>query len=873
MNSNHAAPKSKAPPIDLKRLSKSDFEKSDIEPLGVNADAIPELLKQYDHWVCWRLETRDGKRTKSPYDPRTGYGAKAGDPSTWVDFDTALAAYTNGGYDGIGFEFHTDDLVCGIDLDDCRDSVTGELDEWAQQIVDRFNTYTEISPSQTGVKLFLKGKKPKGRNRKDHIEIYDNARFFCVTGHVHGHTRRVQNRQDQLIAFHSELFPTITEPIANGKLTKRNETQQEVVNEEPTDPTKLTDDEIITLVRRAKNSSKFKRLFDRGNTSEYGNDDSAADEALICILAFYTRDAAQLDRLFQRSALMREKWNRQDYRDRTIDKAISCTSEVYNPPPAQREVDEDWLEEEKARLTEEDVPRHRPVVVVNFEESEAASHTMDVLASDSNVFQRAKLLVTINKQKKPPKIKGIKQPRAPWIEPIPKELLRERLTRLALFADVKIQKGVPCLQRTRPPGWLVGAIDRRTLWPKARDLHSLTEVPVLKPDGTVLVKPGYDQDTGLYLACKTSDLPKMSANPTHKDAVKARDRLLNLVCDFPFKAEEHTAAWLASLLTPLARFAFEGPAPLFLIDANSPGVGKTLLATVVARIVTGHDFPVTHYTRDANELRKRLTSVAVHGQKMLLFDNVDGAFGDAVIDAWLTGTVWEDRFMGFNKIVSAPIDCVCYATAHNAQLAGTIFRRICHVRLETKLEKPDKREGFVHDDLHGHVNANRMAYLSDALTILSAFCKAGRPAERLPAWGSFFGWSDLVRQAVVWVGMADPGATREVLREKADPAAAAMRIVLDNWSVLDPKGRGLTAKEVEHKMYGSIGFDRDAPGFLQVVEAIEQLCESDKVTSRQLGNKLRVYEGRIYGNRFITDIGSRKNANIWAVQETREEGG
>jgi hypothetical protein len=95
----------------------------------------------------------------------------------------------------------------------------------------------------------------------------------------------------------------------------------------------LDDEEIIRLCRKAKNARKFEDLFDRGDTSGYAGDDSAADQALVSLMAFYTDDPDQLDRLIRRSALCREKWTgRPDYRRRTIEKAYAGRSETYSKP-------------------------------------------------------------------------------------------------------------------------------------------------------------------------------------------------------------------------------------------------------------------------------------------------------------------------------------------------------------------------------------------------------------------------------------------------------------------------------------------------------------------------------------------------------------
>ena len=117
--------------------------------------AVPDELKTLRNWVCYRLEERSGetKPTKIPYNPITGDPAKANDPSTWEDFETCVAAVERNQYDGIGFEFAPPHV--GVDLDHCRDAETGEIEDWAQETINHFNSYTETSPSGTGLHIIM----------------------------------------------------------------------------------------------------------------------------------------------------------------------------------------------------------------------------------------------------------------------------------------------------------------------------------------------------------------------------------------------------------------------------------------------------------------------------------------------------------------------------------------------------------------------------------------------------------------------------------------------------------------------------------------------------------------------------------------------
>jgi len=149
--------------------------------MKVNIDNVPDDLKPYDQFVNWKWEERNGKRTKPPYDPKTGNRASHSDPSTWGTFIQAVKGLDNG-FDGIGFVFTESDPFCGIDLDKCIDPTSGEVATWAVKLVKDFGSYTEVSPSGTGLKIFIRGKLPHGGLKTKHIEVYDRLRFFTITG-------------------------------------------------------------------------------------------------------------------------------------------------------------------------------------------------------------------------------------------------------------------------------------------------------------------------------------------------------------------------------------------------------------------------------------------------------------------------------------------------------------------------------------------------------------------------------------------------------------------------------------------------------------------------------------------------------------------
>jgi KaiC/GvpD/RAD55 family RecA-like ATPase len=184
---------------------------------SINLAYIPASLQSRRQWVLWKLVTRGDKPTKIPCQA-DGANAKSDDPATWTDFQTAAAVAAR--FSGIGFVFAADDPYTGVDLDGCRDPETGRVAEWARQIVLDLKTYAEVSPSRTGIKLWLVGKSPMERGRKvtvkdaepiggkePAIEVYDSLRYFAMTGwRVTGPTEP-QSRQTELDALCAKFFP------------------------------------------------------------------------------------------------------------------------------------------------------------------------------------------------------------------------------------------------------------------------------------------------------------------------------------------------------------------------------------------------------------------------------------------------------------------------------------------------------------------------------------------------------------------------------------------------------------------------------------------------------------------------------------------
>lgn len=291
---------------------------------------FPAPLLQLPQWVLWRLEHRGDRDTKVPYQS-DGKPMSSTDSTTWSDFATVKQTFLhNAGYTGIGFVFAANDPFVGIDLDKCRDPVTGEVEPWAAAVLARFDTYTELSPSGKGFHIIGRGQLPPAGRRKDRIEMYEEGRYFTVTGdYVGPNPRAVEDIQTPLLAFHAEVFtPTAKPNKTRAAKTQRAANDSTMVPNTAPPTAPPSDDATVLAAMRASHDGAACAQFQSGQWAALGYpSQSEADLAFASMLARHTAGhAEQVDRLFRTSGMMRPKWDElrgtQTYGELTIAKAL-----------------------------------------------------------------------------------------------------------------------------------------------------------------------------------------------------------------------------------------------------------------------------------------------------------------------------------------------------------------------------------------------------------------------------------------------------------------------------------------------------------------------------------------------------------------------
>lgn len=286
-----------------------------------NFNEIPTELKALPQWILWRSETRNNKPTKVPYQPN-GEMAQANNRRTWSTFATAVKFYLQGDYDGIGFVFSRQDNYIGIDIDKC---VTDEKpNSFATEIIDTLDSYTEFSPSGTGIHIIIKGGLPQSvlgtgrKNTKHGLEIYSYGRYFSFTGNREN-SNDVYERTDELGEIFEKYFD---DSDIQGRVNLAEFEKDEI---------KISNEALWERIFRSKNGDEIRSMY---NGNLINNDHSATDLALCNHLAFWTGNSApRMDAMFRESSLMRDKWDvihfrdtNETYGERTIATAISSTT-------------------------------------------------------------------------------------------------------------------------------------------------------------------------------------------------------------------------------------------------------------------------------------------------------------------------------------------------------------------------------------------------------------------------------------------------------------------------------------------------------------------------------------------------------------------
>lgn len=505
---------------------------------------------------------------------------------------------------------------------------------------------------------------------------------------------------------------------------------------------------------------------------------------------------------------------------------------------------------------------------ISTDEKQMFDAALVALRSHPALFQRGGNLVSIVTTEQPRKSIVKREAGTPRIDYVPKSWIQRDLGEVARFLKYKNRGWAP----VEPPHILVEQFYTPRYLNGIRVLAGVTESPLQRHDGSLITSPGYDTSTCLYYQ-PFDEIPPLDAMPTQADAFQARDELLEVVQDFPFESEHNKSAWLSMVLTYFARPSIDGATPLFLVDANVRGSGKSLLAQLAAIIMTGRDAATMGWSRDDVENKKALTAIFVSGDPVILFDNVDCEIGGAALNRALTSTTWDDRILGeTRKTGRMSVSSLLMATSNNATFGRDTVRRVIHISLKSPHEHPEDRTDLRQPKIRQWVRENRPRLVRAALTILRAYHIA-RPELNLPPMAEYIEWTEKIRAPIVWLGMTDPLVTQKILSATGDRDASELGSLMDAMLYVAPNGEWATA---------SVMLQRAEQGTADIADhgtwdgrpLREALCEhcpgrgiSGLPSAKQFAGRLTHFRNRVMMNMTIVSrLDPIKNTTEWRVE-------
>jgi len=359
------------------------------------------------------------------------------------------------------------------------------------------------------------------------------------------------------------------------------------------------------------------------------------------------------------------------------------------------------------------------------------------------------------------------------IIPATAEYLRRRLNERARFRTYRRREKSHVLVDC--PKDLAHNIAGQGDWSTFRPLKAIARSPYVRRDGSICETPGYDADSCVFYAPNAA-FPIVPTNPTRGDAEQALAVLLEPFKEFPFATDAARSAFVAHILTEIVRPAIR-TSPVFVITAPTPGTGKTLVSEMPSRIVHGYG-PALRPWVDGEEMRKSLFSSASAGDRTIGFDNLPNGtkVRSPILCGFITAETYSDRKLGASETPAVPNRSVVFLTGNNLTPAGDLARRSIVIRLDA--DTPSLRDRrFRIPDLRGYVAANRPALLVAGLTVILAHIASASQSGK-PPLASFEDWSRLVREPLLWLGMADPVTTQDdETDDEAAPLAEAFGLI------------------------------------------------------------------------------------------------
>jgi putative DNA primase/helicase len=818
----------------------------------------PKALRDLVQWLVWRFEKDGGdkKPRKMPYYAsgrrRHGDQGSHADRAHLVNYEAAVAAARRGKYDGIGFAFLPGDGLIGIDLDHVIDEATGEISERARNIIKACNSYTEHSPSKTGVHIFVAGETETFKNNEIGVEVFCGRQYFTFTGEHYTDTPIEISPIDA--ATLGRLRATVRQ--ARTKDKKKSPSSSSSSSSTPSQADELARVESalafihadeynswieVGMALKASYGAIALPLWDRwsSKSSKYPGAEETARK-----WSTFEPTNISVGTVFELAK--RGGWSapRSPRRVKAPVPAAGSGGEV--PPGSAAEGGEDNHDDDDDRPLVRWIQGKLPEIV---DEAEAA-----LMQSNMRIYQRAGFLVRVIKRDTPSVRNYKRRPTGSLgLVTIDAPYLTESMTRAARWQKWNAKKEE--WQRCNAPEQVAATyLSRRGHW-RLPLLWSAISSPTLRPDGTVLQEPGYDKATQTWYDPCGVEFPRIPESPTREQAGDALEIFSKAFASFPFQTSADKSVALALALGALVRRSLPA-APLGAITAPVMASGKTLLADCIAILATGVSAPAMKYADTDEEATKTMLAVLAEGDQVVLIDNVERPLEGDTLCAVLTSEAYRQRVLGRTEMMNVPTTTQFLATGNNLVIAGDLRTRALLCRIDPKTEHPEQRQ--FEGELREWITQERPKLVAAGLTVLRAFISTGQLVrDQCKTWGRFERWSDMVRAPLIWLGCEDPCASLKDL-ENDDPERVELVRFIETWSrTFDDEPQ--TAAEA---------IDRSKDNE-QLHAILVEVCRDrdGTLSTRRLASWLRRHANRIASDRRIVRAGDNNDhVSLWKVE-------
>jgi putative DNA primase/helicase len=431
--------------------------------------------------------------------------------------------------------------------------------------------------------------------------------------------------------------------------------------------------------------------------------------------------------------------------------------------------------------------------------------------------------------------------------------LTKLLSRSVVFVkfDARKKRHVVC----DPPTRLVDIIlASRGDW-RFPVVRGVLTTPTLRPDGSLLVKPGYDPVSRYFLAFPSNlVVPQIPDTPTRDEAIASLNRLDRLLDGYAFVKDDGVsrAVALAMIMTQVLRCAMP-VSPLMAVSATAPGTGKSHIVDLCSHIAIGRWCPIINAGKDDKETEKGITTKLISGIPGFSIDNVHRQLDLEVLNTASERPLLSPRLFGSLTDTEIENGVVIYMTGNNLAIIGEQRRRTLLCRMDAGSEQPEQRH-FISDPMQT-VLADRGHYIADVLTIARAYITNGWKPN-IPPFGSYPEWSRVVREPLCWLGQPDPVLSQNAAREN-DPEINQRRAVIDAWHAAfgtEPHTLAAAVRFATTPPVHPGGPGEDADLYFTRKENQEGLLGAlreafpsgrDDIDTAKWGNWMRCFEGRL----------------------------